>query len=113
MAEPIRPDRADDGAPSFLGGEASVHDAFNRVVLERLAPVSVALALGRLGDPKACDRLVLLAKNQDAGLRVRTMAVVALGLVFDPESPPSRARLRTFANYFSLTRHHHALLGIL
>jgi len=75
--------------------------------------VSVALALGRLGDPKASDRLVLLAKNEDAGLRVRTMAVVALGLIFDPESPPSRARLRTYANYFSLTRHLHAALGIL
>lgn len=79
----------------------------------RSVAVAVALALGRLGDPKASDRLVLLAKNARAGARVRSMAVVSLGLIFDPESPPSRARLRTYANYFNLTGQLFAVLGIL
>ncbi len=79
----------------------------------RGALVEVALSLGYLGDPKAVDRLVLLAKNEKAGRYVRAMAIVSLGLIFDPEDPRSLARFRVHANYFGLTGSLRRVMGIL
>ena len=59
----------------------------------------VAGALGRLGDPDATDTLLALAGDPVEGLEVRIMAVVALGLLYDPEPRPSRVRVTQHANY--------------
>jgi len=77
------------------------------------AMVAAALSLGRIRDPKAADRLAAIARNPDAGVEVRAMAVVALGLIFDPEDPSSRVRLRQWASYFGLTASYRTVLGIL
>jgi hypothetical protein len=69
----------------------------------RYAVAVVAGALGRFGDPAAAPALVRVARDRIESMRVRVMAVVALGLIFDPEPKPSRVRLSTHANYPSRT----------
>jgi len=69
----------------------------------RFSIAVVAGALGRFGDPAATRALVQLARDKVAGMGVRTMAVVALGLIFDPEPRPSRVLMTTDANYPSRT----------
>lgn len=59
----------------------------------------VARALGTFGDPAAAEPLIRRAGNPDEALEIRTMSVVALGLIFDPEPRPSRIQLTTHANY--------------
>lgn len=65
----------------------------------RYSVAVAASALGHLGDPVATPRLVALAGDPVEGLTVRVMAVVALGLIHDPESRPSRVRVTAYANY--------------
>ena len=69
----------------------------------RYAVAVAASALGRLGDPKATPRLLALAGDPVEGLNVRIMAVVALGLIHDPEPRPSRTLVTSHANYPSRT----------
>jgi HEAT repeat protein len=85
----------------------------HREGVTRGAAVAVTLALGRVGDFRAVYRLVRLAEEESAGVYVRTMAVVALGLIYDPETPPSRALLRTNANYMNMTWSLRSILDIL
>ena len=69
----------------------------------RPALAAVAGALGRLQDPKSALTLLDLARDRRASSYVRVAAVMALGLTFDPEERPSRARLSTGANFPALT----------
>lgn len=65
----------------------------------RHAIAVTAAALGALGDPEACDALLARAGDPVEGTHVRVMAVVALGLICDPEARPSRVLLSAHANY--------------
>ena len=65
----------------------------------RYAVAVAAGALGNLGDPAATPKLVELAGDRVESLTVRVMAVVALGLIHDPEPRPSRVRVTAYANY--------------
>jgi len=65
----------------------------------RYAVAVVAGALGRFGDPAAADALLKRAADKREALEIRTMSIVALGLIFDPEPRPSRVLLTTHANY--------------
>ena len=65
----------------------------------RYSVAVVAGALGRFGDPRALDALLARSRNSLEPLEIRTMSVVALGLIFDPEPRPSRVRLTRNANY--------------
>ncbi len=69
----------------------------------RGAVAVVAGAIGSFGDPSAAKRLIEMATDDERPLIVRTMCVVALGLIFDPEPRPSRVHLTTHANYPSRT----------
>jgi len=69
----------------------------------RFAVAVVAAALGHFGDPAAAQTLVRMARDRLESMEVRVMSVVALGLIFDPESRPSRVRMTMHANYPSRT----------
>jgi HEAT repeat protein len=72
-----------------------------------------AVALGRLGDLGAVGALAELARDGEHGEIGRALAVVALGLVLDPEPRPSLLRLAADANYPARTASLHELLTIL
>jgi HEAT repeat protein len=73
----------------------------------------VAVALGRLGALGAVDALATLAKDKRHGEAGRALAIVALGLVLDPEPRPSLLKLVADANYPARTPALHELLTIL
>jgi hypothetical protein len=73
----------------------------------------VAVALGRLGHLGAVDTLAAIAKDRRRGEASRALAVVALGLVLDPEPRPSLLRITAGANYPARTAALHEVLTIL
>jgi len=70
-----------------------------RTTTARSSLAAMAAALGRTQDLDAGPALAEIALDGEASLDQRALAIVALGLLFDPERRPSRTRLTTFANY--------------
>ncbi len=60
---------------------------------------AIAAGLGRLRDARTVPSLIELAEDDGRNTYLRSMAVVALGLICDPEPVESRARLTAGANY--------------
>ncbi len=92
-------------ALSILGAHGAVEDLLVQLE-DRSSPSAllvVATALGRLGHPAATERLIALARDPKSLEAARVAAVVALGLLFDREEPPSRVRLNLYADYVALT----------
>ena len=61
------------------------------------------IALGRLGDLQAIPDLLAYAKDDSITEMAQALAVVALGLLTDPEPRPSILKLTKDANYPAAT----------
>lgn len=64
----------------------------------------ILLALGRLQDPSAAAPLIAWARDESKDDAGRALAVVALGLLGDPEPRPSLTRVTRDGNYPSRTK---------
>jgi HEAT repeat protein len=62
---------------------------------------STALALGRIGDPRALGPLVRAARDEDGRFLHRALAVVAIGLLLDENDPPVLSRLSRDVNFWA------------
>jgi len=86
---------------SLLGRSASVTPLVEQLRTGRLTShlAGVTLALGQLGDLAAVEPLLALARESDRSELVRAMAIVALGVLADPEARPSLLRLKRGCAY--------------
>lgn len=92
-------------ALAILGIPGTAEDLLEQFAANKTrgALVAVAASLGQLGDPKAADRMVRMAKDCQACRSLRVASVVGLGLLFDREEKPSRTRLTEQAAYMALS----------
>jgi hypothetical protein len=64
------------------------------------AQSAIATALGYVGDARAVDPLLVLAREQTRSSGARAFAVVALGLICDRQMLPWNACVAADANYW-------------
>ncbi|MDJ0974766.1 MAG: hypothetical protein QNJ98_09935 [Planctomycetota bacterium] len=88
-------------ALSMIGTEGTVELLVQQLHKTRSigGQTAIAAGLGRLGDLAAAEPLIQIIKSRQKSVYTRTMCVVALGLICDPEPKPSRRRLTAGANY--------------
>lgn len=100
---------------SLMGNPGTLEILLKRLAKTRSASGRAAIAggLGRLGDLNAVDPLIALSADEQKNVQTRAMAVVALGLICDPEPVPSRRRMTAGANYPARTAAMQQLFNIM
>ncbi len=102
-------------ALALLGGRAALTPLLQELSSAKteIATAAVVLALGRLGDPGAVGPLGERAADDSLSEAQRALAVVALGLVVEPEPRPSLLHLTFGGFYVGRTDALHEAYGIL
>ena len=103
LADPIDLDLRRQAALglALLGGRGAPHQLLRQLEsgrTERLL-AQVVVALGRLGDLAAVEPLRTYASDDGRSELAQSLAVVALGILVDPEPRPSLLRLTTSSYY--------------
>jgi hypothetical protein len=100
---------------ALLGGELASTPLLRELATGRTERLlaQVVIALGRLGDLQAVPALTEHAADRSRSEFAQALAVVALGLLTDPEGRPSLLRLTEDANYPARTDSLHEAFTIL